>query len=492
MRKLTLLLAILPLISSAQKEKAWRDGNLVVTKHQLRVGNATLNYTATTGYMPIFDEKDTLKAKLFFIAYTKDGEGDPSRRPILFSFNGGPGSSSVWLHMGALGPKKVLMTEEGNTLPPPYKYVDNPDTWLDKADLVFIDPMMTGFTRPAGRTPQGQFTGYENDLRFVGDFIRLYTTQYQRWSSPKFIAGESYGTTRAAGLSNYLQDRHGLYLNGIVLISAILDFGTVRTDRGNDTPFPLMLPTFAATSWYHKQLGNRYPDLKTLLKEVEEFASNEYTLALMKGDRLSATERASIIDKLHNYTGLSKEYIDRTNLRFYVGQYNKELLRAEGKTVGRLDSRITGRDYNSAGSAYDYDPSYDIAIYGGYAAAINDYIRRSLEYENDLPYEILTGRVRPWSNSSDRYLNVAESLRTAMVKNPYLKVWICNGYYDMATPYFATDYVVHHMFLPEELRSNITNTYYEAGHMMYIHNSSLKQMKQDYDKFMNEVLSTIN
>src|SRR5690606_2649183 len=276
MRKLTLLLAILPLISSAQKEKSWRDGNLVVTKHQLRVGNATLNYTATTGYMPIFDEKDTLKAKLFFIAYTKDGEGYPSKRPILFSFNGGPGSSSVWLHMGALGPKKVLMTEEGNTRPPPYKYGDNPDSWLDNADLVFIDPMMTGFPRPAGRTPQSQFTGYENDLRFVGDFIRLYTTQYQRWSSPKFIAGESYGTTRAAGLSNYLQDRHGLYLNGIVLISAILDFGAVRTDRGNDTPFPLMLPTFAATSWYHKKLGNRFPNLKTLLKEVEEFASNEY------------------------------------------------------------------------------------------------------------------------------------------------------------------------------------------------------------------------
>src|SRR5215813_9445665 len=228
-------------------KKEWKEGNLSVTKHQLKIGNDVLNYTATTGYMTIKDEKDTLKANLFFIAYTKDGEGDPAKRPILFSFNGGPGSSSVWLHMGALGPKIVLMTDDGNTLPPPYKYVDNPNTWLDKADIVFIDPMMTGFTRPAGRVNQSEFTGYENDLRFVGDFIRLYLTKYARWTSPKFIAGESYGTTRAAGLSGYLQDRYNLNVNGIILISAILDFGTVRTDRGNDIPFPLGLPTFAAT-----------------------------------------------------------------------------------------------------------------------------------------------------------------------------------------------------------------------------------------------------
>lgn len=492
MRKLSFFLVLLlPFVSKAQKDKAWQEANLVVTKHQLRTATAVINYTATTGYMPIRDEKDTMKANLFFIAYTKDGEADPAKRPILFSFNGGPGSSSVWLHMGALGPKKVLMTEEGNTLPPPYKYTDNPDTWLDKADLVFIDPMMTGFTRPAGRTSQNEFFGYENDLRFVGDFIRLYTTKYSRWSSPKFIAGESYGTTRAAGLSSYLQDRHGLYVNGIILISAILDFGTVRTDRGNDTPFPLMLPTFAATSWYHKQLDGRFTSVASLLQEVQQFAMGEYSTALMKGDRLPAEERKAIIEKLHTYTGLSKEYLDQTNLRLYVGPYNKELLRKEKKTVGRLDSRITGRDYNEAGSSYDYDPSYDIAIYGGYTAAINDYIRRTLKYENDLPYEILTGRVRPWTNSQDRYLNVAESLRSAMVRNPYLKVWICNGYFDMATPYFATDYVVHHMFLPEELRTNITNTYYEAGHMMYIHKPSMMKMKKDYDQFMNNVLSTI-
>ncbi len=475
-------------VKEAPQKKEWKDGNLSVTKHQLTTTGGALNYTATTGYMTIKDEKDTLKANLFFIAYTKDGENDPSKRPILFSFNGGPGSSSVWLHMGALGPKMVVMTDEGNTLPPPYKYVDNPNSWLDKADIVFIDPMMTGFTRPAGRAAQTEFTGYDNDLRFVGDFIRLYLAKYGRWSSPKFIAGESYGTTRAAGLSGYLQDRYNLNVNGIILISAILDFGTVRTDRGNDVPFPLGLPTFAATSWYHKKLDSRYSNLNSLLQEVQQFATTEYAAALMKGDKLPEAERAAVINKLHDYTGLSKAYLDQTNLRLYVGRYNKELLRDQKKTVGRLDSRIVGQDYDDAGDEYDYDASLDRAIYGGYTAAINDYIKRELKYDNELPYEILTGRVGRWVNSENKYLNVAETLRGAMVKNPYLKVWISNGYYDMATPYFATDYVVHHMFLPKDLQKNISFTYYEAGHMMYIHKTSLLKLKKDYDQFMNNTL----
>jgi carboxypeptidase C (cathepsin A) len=484
----SLLFAQADIKEAPQKIKDWKDGNFSVTKHQLTTTSGVLNYTATAGYMTIKDEKDTLKANLFFIAYTKDGEADPSKRPILFSFNGGPGSSSVWLHMGALGPKRVLMTEDGNTLPPPYKYADNPDTWLDKADIVFIDPMMTGFTRPAGKASQTEFTGYDNDLHFVGDFIRLYLSKYARWSSPKFIAGESYGTTRAAGLSGYLQDRYNLNVNGIILISAILDFGTVRTDRGNDVPFPLQLPTFAATAWYHKKLDSRYTNLSSLLQEVQQFASDEYATALMKGDKISDAERSTIISKLHDYTGLSKEYLDQTNLRLYVGRFNKELLRDQKKTVGRLDARITGQDYDQAGAEFDYDASLDIAIYGGYTAAINDYIKRDLKYDNDLPYEMLTGRVGRWVNSENKYLNVAEVLRGAMVKNPYLKVWICNGYYDMATPYYATDYVIHHMFLPKDLQKNISFTYYEAGHMMYIHKPSLLKLKKDYDQFMNNTL----
>lgn len=478
--------------SLAQKSidiKAWKTEGLSITKHQLRIGNETLSYTAMAGYMDMRDEKDTLKANVFFIAYTKDGESDPAKRPLLFSFNGGPGSSSVWLHMGALGPKIVNMTETGESLPPPYKYSDNPHTWLDKADLVFIDPMMTGYTRPAGRTNAADYFGFNNDLQLVGDFIRLYTTRFQRWSSPKFIAGESYGTTRAAGLSGYLQNRHGLYVNGIILISAILDFGTVRTDRGNDLPHALTLPTFAATAWYHKKLGNRFPNLTTLLEQVQAFASGPYLLALAKGDRLQGEEKKQIIQQLQNFTGLSATYLEQVHLRLTVGAFNKELLRDQELTVGRLDSRIKGQDFDHAGESYDYDPSYERAIYGPYTAALNDYVRRDLAYSNDLPYEILTGRVRPWTNSQDRYLNVAETLRAAMVQNPFLKVWICNGYYDMATPYYATDYVIHHMFLPENLRSNISFTYYEAGHMMYIHQPSLLQLKKDYNRFMESVLA---
>ncbi len=476
-------------IASGQDKGTWKEGNLTVTKHQMPLAAGTLNYTATAGYMEMKDEKDTVKANLFFISYVKDGEQDLSKRPILFSFNGGPGSSSVWLHMGALGPKIVQMTDEGMPLPPPYKYADNPNTWLDKADIVFIDPMMTGYTRPAGKSSVGDFTGYDNDIRFVGDFIRLYLTRYKRWSSPKFIAGESYGTTRAAGLSGYLQDRHGIFVNGIILISAILDFGTVETDRGNDLPFALQLPTFAATSWYHHKLGNKYPDLNALVKEVKDYSTGEYAQALMKGDQLTDAERKTVITKLHDYTGLSEAYLDQTNLRLSVGRYNKELLRSEGKTVGRLDARITGTDYDNAGGEFEYDPSYNIAIQGTYTGAFNDYIRRDLKYENDLPYEILSGRARPWVLSQDKYLNVAETLRDAMVHNPYLKVWICNGYFDMATPYGATDYVIHHMGLPKELLPNVSFTYYQAGHMMYIHKPSLIQLKKDYNNFVDAVLS---
>ncbi len=469
--------------------KVFRSGSTVITKHQLRIGNNVINYTATCGYMMMRDERDSLRAKLFFTAYTKDGVPDSAKRPILFAYNGGPGSSSVWLHMGAIGPKRVLLKDDGSPLPPPYSYVDNPYTWLDKTDLVFIDPMMTGYTRPAPNVPKEQFTGFENDVQFVGDFIRLYTTQYQRWNSPKYIGGESYGTTRSAGLADYLQSRYGLYLNGVILISAILDFGADATDRGNDRSFPLTLPTFAATAWYHKKLSPKYSDLRQLLKETETFATTEYATALLNGDAIDPARRNSIISRLHDYTGLSTEYLDASNLRLYVGRFNKELLRTEGKTVGRLDSRFTGYDYDNAGESFEYDPSYDQTIYGPFAACVNDYIAKELKFTSDMPYEILTGRVGAWPLSEDKYLNVAESLRAAMTKNPYLKVWISHGYYDMATPYFATEDVIAHMFLRKELRNNIHFTFYEAGHMMYINQPSLGQFNKDFDEFMNSSLN---
>jgi carboxypeptidase C (cathepsin A) len=482
------LLATLPGFALAQdakgEENEWVAGPLSVTHHQLSTAAGPMAYTATAGYMPVKDEKDSLKAKLFFTAYTKDGVGNKAERPVLFAFNGGPGSSSVWLHMGALGPERVLMTDEGESLPPPYRTVPNEFSWLDKADLVFIDPMLTGFTRPAGVTPATDYTGYQNDIRFVANFIRLYLTRYGRWNSPKYIAGESYGTTRAAGLSSYLQDTHGIYMNGIILISAVLSFNAHNAGRDNDLPYALQLPTYAATAWYHKQADPKYTSLKMLLDDAGKYAMNGYMSSLLKGDQLTVAERSMAIDKLHELTGLSKDYIKASNLRLNVGRFNKELLRTSGKTVGRFDSRITGEDYDNAGESYDYDPSYNRTVLGAYTGAFNDYVRSRLRYKSDLNYEILTGRVHPWTFSQNSYLNVAESLRDAMVKNPHLRVWVCSGYYDMATPWYTTEYVMHHMFLPEELRKNVSTTYYEAGHMMYLHKPSLVKFRKDFETFM--------
>jgi carboxypeptidase C (cathepsin A) len=470
---------------SASKDTDSPDLPLSITKHQITVNGRPLSYTATAGYTVIRDEEGKAKANIFFIAYTRDNVSNPAARPITFAFNGGPGSSSVWLHMGALGPRRVLMTDLGEALRPPYKVVDNEFTWLDETDLVFIDPVMTGFSRPAVGVDKKEFTGYEEDIRSIGDFIRLYTSRAGRWASPKIIAGESYGTTRAAGLSGYLQDRYGLYVNGIVLISAILNFQTAEFESGNDLPFVLFLPTYSAMAWYHKKLSPEFTALKPLLDEVQQFALNEYSQALTKGDALTASERSITLDKLHRYTGLSKEYLERTHLRIYDNRFSKELMRSDKKTVGRLDGRFTGLDLDQAGEYAEYDPSYNTAIYGPYSAGINDYLKRELQYNNDLPYEILTGRVSPWNygNVQNKYLNVAETLRQAMIRNPYLKVHICNGYYDMATPYFATDYTVNHLFLDKSLRGNISQTFYEAGHMMYIHKPSLVQMRKDIAAF---------
>ncbi len=486
MRTLSTCLAALVLFSVTLWAQPYSD-ELSVTQHQVMIDGEAINYTATAGYMPLQSEQGEDQAYVFFIAYTKNGVADPASRPVCYTFNGGPGSSSVWLHMGGLGPKRIQMDEDGNTLPPPYEVVDNEFSWLDETDLVYIDPMMTGFTRPADSVDKRDFLGYNEDLQLVGDFIRLYTTRFERWASPKYLAGESYGTTRAAGLSGYLQNRHGLYLNGIILISAVLDFSTIRDHHGNDMSPLLRLPSFAATSWYHGQVDrNRYPELEPLLKEVEAFTMSDYALALLQGDDLSSQERNRIIERLHTYTGLSREYIDQTNLRFFVGRFNKELLRHQGETVGRLDARFKGVDYDDAGERYEFDPSYNGVIYGPFTMAVNDHLRRNLGVENDLPYEILTGRARPWnySNVQNRYLNVAETLRESMSKNPHLKVWVASGYYDLATPYFATEYVIDHMFLSPELRENISVTYYPAGHMMYIDQGSLQQLKMDFAAFM--------
>ena len=464
----------------------------VVTKHTITINGKPLNYTATTGYITIKEENGKEKANIFFVAYTKDGVSDISKRPVTYTFNGGPGSSSVWLHLGTVGPKRVLMSDKGDAMMPPYQLVDNEATWLDQTDLVFIDPVTTGYSRAVVGEKAEQFHGYVEDIASVGEFIRLYTTKYLRWGSPKFLAGESYGTTRATGLSGYLQDRHGMFLNGIVLISSILNFQTARFEKGNDLPFPLFLPTYCATAWYHKKLeADLQKDLQKTLREVEEFATNEYTLALMKGDLMTKEEQENIVNKLSRYTGLSKEFVRNANYRIEIGRFVKELRRNDGLTVGRLDARFMGTDYDNAGERYEFDPSNDATIKGPYTATLNNYVRSVLKYENDLPYEILGGRVQPWNynNVQNQYLNTGETLRQAMSKNPSLKVLVACGYYDLATPYFAAEYTFNHMGLKLEQHKNVSFTYYEAGHMMYIHKESFLKLKKDVDKFYAEALN---
>ncbi len=453
-----------------------------VTKHTLILKNGrTVNYVATSGYMLLETEEGKDKARMFYTAYIKDGVTNTAERPITYTFNGGPGSSSVWLHMGALGPKRIMMKDDGASMAPPYQVTDNDYSWLDYTDLVFIDPVMTGYSRPAEGVDKKEFLGYKEDIESVGQFIQLYTSKNGRWASPKYLAGESYGTTRAAGLSSHLLSRYGMFLNGIVLISQITNFQTARFEIGNDLPYMLFLPTYAATAWHHKKLNAQFSNLENLMDEVRKFAFGEYNNALTLGDKLSASDKNLIAEKLSIYTGLSKQYIMGTNLRINIQQFCKELRRSESLTVGRLDSRFTGQDYNDAGERPEFDPSYDATIYGPYTVALYDHLKKNLKVDIDMPYEILTGRARPWNydNVQNQYLNVSEDLRVAMVKNPFMKVLVCNGYFDLATPFFASEYTMDHMFLPAGLKKNITMKYYPAGHMMYIEKASLAKFSDD-------------
>jgi carboxypeptidase C (cathepsin A) len=468
--------------------------NLVETQHSLVIAGKEIKYKATAGTIVVKEETpdrekesegEKPKAAFFFVAYTREGVEDVSKRPLTFSFNGGPGSSSVWLHLGLLGPRRVVMGDAEKLLPPPYGLADNEFSLLDQTDLVFIDPVSTGYSRPVEGLKAREFHGFKRDLETVGDFIRLYTTRYGRWLSPKFLIGESYGTTRAAGLSGYLQQRHGLYLNGIMLVSAVLDFATLKFEPGNDLPCVLFLPTYAAAAVYHGRVRTR-KSLTKFLAEVERFAAGEYSQALARGANLPRRQRTQLVQRLARYTGLSPAYLESTDLRIDIFRFCKQLLRDKRRTIGRLDARFKGLDRDSAGEHYDSDPSMD-AITGPYTAALYDHVRGSLKFESDLPYEILNMNVWPWSyaDHENRYLNVAETLRHAMSSNPHLKVHVANGYYDLATPYFATHYTFDRLGLDESLRSNISMSYYEAGHMMYVHAPSLKKLKAELGRFIH-------
>jgi carboxypeptidase C (cathepsin A) len=473
--------------SDKEKEKEKAEEKPIVTKHQITVNGKSLAYTVTTGLMPLKNATGEKEADVFYMAYTLDG-AEAAKRPLMFSFNGGPGSASVWLHLGALGPKRIRMGVDGLMPPPPYKVEDNPATWLDETDLVFIDPVGTGYSRAAKPELNAKFHGLKGDIESVGEFIRLYLGRAQRWTSPLFLVGESYGTTRAAGLAGHLVDK-GIALNGVVLVSSILNFQTARFTVGNDLPYPLYLPTYTATAFYHKRLAPELQkDLQATLRESEAFAAGPYTVALSKGDRLTDAEKDALTTQLARFTGLDKAYVLRANLRIHDQNFYKELLRDKDRVVGRLDSRFTGVDPEGNSDTPENDPSLS-AIRPPYTAAFNDYVRRDLGYTSDLEYYILGGGVGRWDFGADnRYADTSDALRQAFSKNPFMKLFVANGYFDVATPYFATQYTLSHMRLDPSARARVSQGFYEAGHMMYIEEKSLQQLKKDVSAFIQSAL----
>jgi len=456
------------------------------TEHQVEIGGRRVGYTATAATTTLKGDDGTPRASVFTVSYTASGKGDLTKRPITFAFNGGPGSSSIWLHLGVLGPKRIALGDLTTPQAPPYRLSDNAESILDLTDLVFIDPVSTGWSRPVDKDKAKEFHGLKEDTEAVGDLIRLLTSRSGRWSSPKFLAGESYGTTRAANLSGYLQDRHGMYLNGIVLLSAILMFGTARPARGNDLPYFLYLPSYAATAWYHGRLDKAFKSVEKLLAEVEEFALGDYASLLVRGSRAGAAERASVRARLSAFTGLTEKYLDAADLRVGPHRFFKELLRDSRRSVGRLDSRFLGIEPDSAGETNTYDPAYGM-IQGAYTAALNAYLRDDLKFDSDLLYEALRGEaVRPWKwgdAGENQYVDVASTLAQAMSVNRSLRVFLGSGIYDLATPYLAAEWTFDQMRLDPEIAANVVTRRYEAGHMMYVHEPSIRRLKKDLASF---------
>ncbi len=491
-----------PVPSTAVPNDASAPGpvdDLVTRHHQRVLGGRTLRYASRAGRVVLAQERTgsgeragrwegpTPAAEMFVVAYTKEGVRDPASRPITFSFNGGPGSSSLWLHLGLLGPRRVPLHADPAPTPPPYHLVDNDVTLLEHSDLVFIDPVSTGYSRAVKGGKASEFHGLDPDVRSVGDLIRLWVSREGRWSSPIYLIGESYGTTRAAGLAAYLQDRHALYLSGLMLVSSILDFATARFEVGNDLPPLLFLPTYTAVAHYHGRLDAELQARASsdVLREVEAWALDVYAPFLVLGDRAEPALVDAVAASLARYTGLDEAWLRRAHLRIEIMHFCKELLRDRGLSIGRLDARYAGRDRDGVGNKPDRDPSYS-AILGAYGATLNDYVRRELGYASDLPYEVLTSLYADWryEGFENRFVNVAERLRSAMHANPALRVHVSSGYYDLATPYWATEHTLAHMALDPALRDNIRHTIYQAGHMMYIHEPSLAALGADLAAFV--------
>ena len=412
------------------------------------------------------------------------GETNKAARPVTFCFNGGPGSASVWLHLGAFGPRRVKMNENGTLPPPPFGLADNEYSILDKSDLVFIDPVATGFSRPATDEKADDFLGADNDLDSVGEFIRLWTTRHDRWLSPKYLCGESYGVFRAAGLAQHLSSRYGMYLNGLILVSGVLDFATIYDNPGNDVPYPLYLPAYTAAAQFHKKLpADLQADLPKALAEARAFAKGQYAAALQRGDSLPADEHKKIADELARLTGLKPSVIEDNHLRIDEGVFRRQLLHDEGLILGAYDARITGRDDDPASPNPNFDPA-NAAVLGPFSAGMNSYVRGELKFEDDLPYELLAG-VQPWNyGSRNTYASAGDRLAGIMNQNPYMKILVVGGRCDLVCPIDTVRYALDHMQIDPAYRTNITYAEFDAGHMMYINLPDLKKLQQTVDEFL--------
>jgi carboxypeptidase C (cathepsin A) len=459
-----------------------------VTHHRITIGGARISYDATVGSMILTDSRGKPAGEIYYTAYTRTDGGDTAQRPLTFAYNGGPGSASVWLQMGALGPRRVVTPDTAHAPPPPYAVVDNQYSPLDVTDLVFIDPIGTGFSHPLGDTPGSAFWGVDQDARSLEQFITRYLSENGRWNSPRYLLGESYGTTRSAVLAKMLQSQDDVDLNGVILMSPVLNFQTIAFAPGNPLPYILYLPAYAAVAWYHHVLPEEPAALRPFLRQVERFATGEYAQALFAGDRLDPAERARVVHQLHQYTGLSEEYLDRADIRVDGGEFAKELFREKGLAIGRLDARFAAPAGDPLAERVTFDP-LSAAVGSAFTSAWNHYLRTELGFHTDRAYVVL-GNVQPWDwthgprGAWPGYTDVAGDLADAMRYNPRLQVLVNGGLFDLATPYFATEYTVAHLRLPPALRGNIRVEEYDAGHMMYLHEPALARLRENIVSFI--------
>jgi carboxypeptidase C (cathepsin A) len=464
-----------------------------VTRHTVKIEGRPVSYTATAGTLILKNDKDEPIALFGFTAYTRDGEADAAKRPVTFAYNGGPGSSSMWLHMGVLGPRRVVVNDPGLTPAPPYRLEDNEHSIIDVTDLVMIDPIGTGLSHPIAKATNKDFWGVDQDIRSISLFIKQYITDNDRWNSPKYLLGESYGTTRSAGIVDYLQSNIGMQMNGVILVSCVLDIHQLTFQ--DDISHIVYLPTYAATAWYHNKLASKPANLEAFLNEVRTFAAGDYASALLKGDQLSASDKEQIIAKLSTYTGLSKDYWAKANLRVSEPAFTQELLREGHETVGRLDSRFKGINQDPL-SQFSNDDPQSSQISPPFIAAFMNYYYTELKVNKLYAYHVSAygaeGFKWDWAHAQNGGQgfpvtpNTGVDLASAMSKNPGLKILVLNGYFDLATPFFGTEYTFDHLGLEKKLKSNVTMKYYEAGHMMYIHPASWILFKKNVADFIQD------